>query len=120
MVMDTGADPNCVALKALPDGWKKFSTKSKAMPLRAANGQMIPTKGYVSLWVRFATYVARDEFLVCDSLTVAILLGAKYIYKHVKSIEPSDQVVTFKMENRSSSSGHRRRWNLRQLASGHS
>jgi len=75
IVMDTGARPNCFALKALPDGWQKLTTNRDGAPLRAANRLTIATQGYVSIWVRLGNYVPRDEFLVCETLPVSMLLG---------------------------------------------
>lgn len=74
----------CVRARRTPlGGWREVATKRPTMPLRAADGQAIATKGFVSLYVRFTHYVVRGEFLVCESLPVTIIMGAKFIDKHV-------------------------------------
>lgn len=94
MVMETGAGLNCVSSKSLPDGLQLFLSKKISKNFRVANGKFIKTEVFVPMWIRFGQYIVRDEFLVCDDLPVAVILGSQFIDGDAKNI--SKEMLTLK------------------------
>lgn len=96
IILDTGAGPNCVALDALPEGWEKFASSKPDVSLRAANGRSVSTKGYVSLFIQLGEHLFKQDFLVCASLPVSIILGTQFLDARLKAIDSQEQRLVLK------------------------
>ena len=84
-VLDTGAGPNVIKLTALqPDS--DIEAMPMPMKLTTASGDDLPTLGVINLYVKINTYVCQQPFVVVDSLSADVLLGATFIQQHVNNI----------------------------------
>lgn len=93
MVLDTGYGPDCVAEKRLPPRWDEALLSKRSTSIRTADNRVIKTRGFVHLWIYLGEYVACDEFLVCEELPVPVLLGTRFIDRHVRFISSMSQAV---------------------------
>ncbi len=93
MILNRGAGLSTVATRALPDGSQSALIQKKPVRLRVADGNPIPTNGYVLLWVRLGEYVTQDEFLVRENLPTTMLLGAKDLDKNLGTMHLTEAEV---------------------------
>lgn len=96
MILDTGAGPNCVSVRYLPQWWEKHKNKSELVVLKATNGMSMKTLGRLPLWIRLGDYKTRDHFLICEELPVPIILGAKFIDTNIAVIRHDTQTIVLK------------------------
>ncbi len=68
-------------------------------PVHGANGSPLVIHGRISLGVRVGRQVVRTNFLVCDSLQVACLLGTDFIQYNVYAIYARDRYVQMAEES---------------------
>lgn len=94
MVLGTRASTNCAATRALLLGWEKYLSKTDIVRLRAANGKVMNTHGFVKLWIRVRSHIAQDKFRVCEQLPVPFILGAQFIDRTVPITRHEGQTVT--------------------------
>lgn len=64
----------------------------------ADNGEPMATSGTIEVWVELNCYVTRTQFVMCDSLSLFLLLGTNYMDQHIWSIMPILQDIEMASE----------------------
>ena len=94
--LDTGAGHNVIRRSALPTGWQKYVTTNKDMlTLCDASGHVLRTACEVLLCVRFGKTLYRVTFVVVDKLSCPVLLGTRFLNRHVDAIHCRKGIVQF-------------------------
>lgn len=83
VVMDTGAEPNCVKKSEIPPGTDELFRSPLKFCLLRTGGKLIAIHGSVTLSVRVGIRKVIYQFLLFDTLQVDCILGTEYIYHHL-------------------------------------
>eukprot|EP00171_Calliarthron_tuberculosum_P022096 IDg22096t1 len=73
-VLDTGAGPNCVRIDALPTGASRHIQQRPLPSVQDANKKLLATLGIVALYIQAGEIMVRTDFLVCQNLSVPIII----------------------------------------------
>ena len=92
-VLDTGAGPNVIWKSELPAGLETLMSFGPTQDIGDANNRPLRTVGTIRMPVRLGRFVATAEFIVCEKLTVPLILGADYCDRFVEVIYPRKKTV---------------------------
>ena len=96
IVLNTGAGHNVIRRSSLPEGWKQFITTNKDLPtLCDASGNVLASASEVLLRFRFVNAFYRVTFIVVDNLSCPVLVGTKFLNRHVDAIRCRKGIVEF-------------------------
>ena len=92
-VLDTGAGHNFIRLDQLPPAARRM-IRQRALPdIRDANKGRVRSLGVVSLRVQVGLYQSRVDFVVCERLSVPVILGCDYCDRHIEAIRPRSKEI---------------------------
>ena len=94
-VLDTGAGPNCIREDAVPQGARSKIREDPDYRVFDANGNALSLRGVVTLRVRAGRRLVKTDFIVCQTLQVALILGTEFIDRQVEQIRPGDQTMRY-------------------------
>ena len=95
-VLDTGAGPNCIREDAVPEDAVALIRDEPNYRVFDANGNPLSLRGVVTLRVRAGSRLVKTDFIVCQTLQVAVILGIEFLDLQVEQIRPIDQNVTYR------------------------
>jgi len=92
-VLDTGAGHNFIRLDQLPPEARKVIRQRNLPDIRDANKGRVRSIGVITLRVQLGSHQARVDFVVCERLSVPVILGCDFCDKHVEAIRPRSKTV---------------------------
>ena len=92
-VLDTGAGHNFVRMSALTAEAQRAIRPCALPDIRDANKGRVRTAGTVTLKCQFGSYFVRVNFVVCERLSVPVILGCDFCDRYVEAIMPRRKVV---------------------------
>ena len=92
-VLDTGAGHNFVRMSALTAEAQRAIRPCALPDIRDANKARVRTAGTVTLKCQFGSYFVRVNFVVCERLSVPVILGCDFCDRYVEAIMPRRKVV---------------------------
>ena len=93
-IFDTGAGPNIVHLRVLPDNWESYRVAdAPPVNLMGAGGRRLHQRGTVSLHVEIGRLRVRAQFLVVQNLAADCILGCQFINRQVQAILPKEKQI---------------------------
>lgn len=78
IIPDTGASPNFVRKADLPDELHNHIRHGHRTDIYDANTKPVPMTGTVKMSVNLESFLAHVEFIMCQSLAAAVILGADF------------------------------------------
>ena len=99
-VLDTGAGHNFIRFDQVPPQAHKL-IRQRALPdIRDANKGRVRSLGVVTLRVQLGLYQSRVDFVVCERLSVPIILGCDFCDRHIEAIRPRSKEVELEDETK--------------------
>jgi hypothetical protein len=93
-IFDTGAGPNIVHLRVLPDNWEGYRiADAPPVNLMGAGGRRLHQRGTISLHVEIGRIRVRAQFLVAENLAADCILGCQFINRQVQAILPKEKQI---------------------------
>jgi hypothetical protein len=93
--LDTGAGPNLIREKVLPDDWERYRIPGPPeFQIVGAGGRRILQKGKITLTVQLGTIKVQARLNVVQSLAAECILGCQFIDRQVQAIHPKEKRVT--------------------------
>ncbi|GAB0498113.1 hypothetical protein MMPV_009454, partial [Pyropia vietnamensis] len=94
-IVDTGAGPSAIREDLLPEGWVQEADRPpKSTRVCDVSGQLLRTRGVVTLTVYADGTPMVGRFLVVKALSVPLILGMDFQRTYVKAIfPPTDTVI---------------------------
>ena len=92
-ILDSGAGPNFIRKSELPPG---FEDRIKFGPLPSvndANSNPVKMVGLIDLVVRLGNRLVKVEFIVCERLAAAVILGCDFMDRFVEAIYPRRKTI---------------------------
>lgn len=87
-VLDTGADPNLINLRFLPEAWRHRIQSANIGSLVMAARQRISVTGVIPLYIQLGDLHFTTCFSVIDKLATDVLLGTSFINRYIESVFP--------------------------------
>jgi hypothetical protein len=88
-ILDTGAGPNLIREKVLPDYWERYRIPGPPkFHIVGAGGRRLLQKGSITLTVQLGTIKVQARFIVVKRLAVECILGCQFIDRQVQAIYP--------------------------------
>ena len=93
-VLDTGSGPNCIRTGASFDGWERYLVRNETVPrLGDPNGRPLRLFGVALIRARLGNSLFHMPFVVANSLAVDVIIGTRFMNRHVDAIECRRQYV---------------------------
>jgi hypothetical protein len=93
-IFDTGAGPNIVHLRVLPDNWESYRiADAPPVNLMGTGGRRLHQRGTVNLHVEIGRLSVRAQFLVVQNLAADCILGCQFIDRQVQAILPKEKQI---------------------------
>ena len=92
-VLDTGAGHNFVRMNALTEAAQRAIRPCRLPDIRDANKGKVRTVGTVTLRCQLGSYETRVNFVVCERLSVPVILGCDFCDRYVEAIMPRQKMV---------------------------
>ena len=92
-VLDTGAGPNFVQAVDLPPECRSRLRQGPLPKVTDANRNPIRMIGKIELVIQLGNWISKTSFIVCEKLTVPVILGCDFCDKFVEAIRPLRRVV---------------------------
>ena len=92
-VLDTGAGHNFIRLSTLSAEARRAIRHSRIPDIRDANKGRVRTMGMVTLRCQLGSYQVRVDFVVCERLSVPVILGCDFCDRYVEAIMPRRKTV---------------------------
>jgi hypothetical protein len=94
-MLDTGAGPNLIREKVLPEDWERYHIPGPpAFHIVGAGGRRLLQKGIITLTVQMGTIKVQARFIVVEGLAAECNLGCHLIDRQVQAILPKEKHVT--------------------------
>jgi Retroviral aspartyl protease len=94
-ILDTGAGPNLIREKVLPDDWERYRIPGPPeFHIVGAGGRRLLQKDNITLTVQLGTIKVQARFIVVESLAAECILGCQFIDRQVQAIHPKEKRVT--------------------------
>jgi hypothetical protein len=94
-ILDTGAGPNLIREKVLPEDWERYRIPGPPeFHIVGAGGRRLLQKGNITLTVQLGTIKVQARFIVVESLAAECILGCQFIDRQVQAIHPKEKRVT--------------------------
>jgi Retroviral aspartyl protease len=94
-ILDTGAGPNLIREKVLPEDWERYRIPGPPeFHIVCAGARRLLHKGNITLTVHLGTIKVQAQFIVVESLAAECILGCQYIDRQVQAIYPKEKRVT--------------------------
>jgi hypothetical protein len=88
-ILDTGARPNHIREKILPEDWECYRIPGPPeFHIVGAGGRRLLQKGNITLTVQLGTIKVQARFIVVANLAAECILGCQFIDRKVQSILP--------------------------------
>jgi hypothetical protein len=95
VILDTGAGPNLIREKVLPEDWKRYRIPGPPeFHIVGAGGRRLLQKGNITLTVQLGTIKVHARFIVVEGLASECILGFQFIDRQVQAILPNEERVT--------------------------
>jgi Retroviral aspartyl protease len=99
-MLDTGAGPNLIREKILPEDWERRRLSgTPAYKIIGAGGRPIRQRGVITMHMQLGTLRVQSRFVVVTSLAAECILGCQFINRHVRMILPKEKRVVLANEN---------------------
>ena len=92
-VLDTGTGHNFVRMNALTEAAQRAIRPGRLPDIRDANKGKVRTVGTVTLRCQLGSYETRVNFVVCERLSVPVILGCDFCDRYVEAIMPRQKMV---------------------------
>ena len=92
-VLDTGAGHNFIRFDQLPPSAHRMIRQRILPDIRDANKGRVQSLGVITLRVQLGLYQSRVDFVVCERLSVPVILGCDFCDRHVEAIRPRSKEV---------------------------
>jgi hypothetical protein len=93
-IFETGAGPNIVHLRVLPDNWESYRiADAPPVNLMGAGGRRLHQRGTISLHVEIVRLRVRAQFLLAENLAADCILGCQFINHQVQAILPKEKQI---------------------------
>jgi Retroviral aspartyl protease len=93
-ILDTGAGPNLIREKVLPEDWERYRIPGPpAFHVVGAGGRRLLQKGDITLTVQLGMIKVQARFIVVEGLAAEYILGCQFIDRQVQAIIPKEKRV---------------------------
>ena len=92
-VLDTGAGPNFIRKSDLAPGFEQYVRYGPLPSISDANRNPLRMLGTIELLVRLQNRTLKCDFIICERLAAAVILGADFCDRFVEAIHPRKKNV---------------------------
>jgi hypothetical protein len=86
-ILDTGAGPNLIREKVLPEDWERYRIPGPPeFYIVGAGGRRLLQKGNITFTVQVGTIKVQARFIVVEGLAAECILGCQFIGRQVQAI----------------------------------
>jgi Retroviral aspartyl protease len=94
-ILDTGAGPNLIREKVLPEDWERYRIPGPPeFHIVGAGGRRILQKENITLTVQLGTIKVQTRFIVVEGLAAECILGCQFIDRQVQAILQKEKRIT--------------------------